>query len=209
MHLVLDPLATNPPVEHLKRRLRLVVGHHVATSVEPHEGEVARGLDGASGLAVLKEGEVLERSLLVALLARPLESLGPGKVTEPVADEVSVSGVDEDWDLSKDARHKAVEGLHPVTGEQEVAVDVHVARVVAVDLGSEGLHDVLLVEPLLDPSKLVVAERVVAALLANVVWVHTSTLVRTYHSVSHYTSPTRTRKLANQTVVAVDRSRHA
>jgi len=85
-----------------------------------------------------------------------------------------------------------VEGLHPVTLEEEVAVDVEVARLVVGDLSADGLHDLLLVEVALYPVKLVVAERVAAARLADIVDVLTGALVRTDHSV-----------------VTVDRGRHA
>merc|ERR1711877_73639 len=76
--------------------------------------------------------------------------------------------------------------------EEEVTVDVEVAAVVAVDLGTECLHHLWLVEVLLDPVQLVIAEAVAATLLADIVWVHAGALVR-----------------ADDGVVAVDGSRHA
>jgi hypothetical protein len=181
--LLRDPLAGQPPVEHVQASFGLVVGHHVASSVETHEGQVAGALDGADLAAVRKELEVLERRLLVVLVARPLELVGPSQVAEPVADEVGITGVDQDGDLLENARNKAVEGLHPVTLEQEVAVDVHVARSVVADLSAESLHDVGTVEVLLDPLELVVAEVAAGALGADVVGVHASALVGTDHSV--------------------------
>lgn len=48
-------------------------------------------------------------------------------------------GVNEYGDLLQDRRHEAVEGLHPVAREQEVPVDVEVAAIVAICLGSERL----------------------------------------------------------------------
>ena len=94
-----------------------------------------------------------------------------------------------------------MEGLHPVTLEQEVAVNVEVARLVAGDLGTDSLHDLLLVEVALNPLKLVVAERVAAAWLADVVDVLASALVRTNHGVvavdgSGNTGPDRLRVVA-------------
>ena len=75
-------------------------------------------------------------SAAATLLAGPLKSLRPGLVAEPVADEVGITSVDEDWDLLQDSRDERVERLHPVTLEEEVAVDVEVARVIAVNFGS-------------------------------------------------------------------------
>src|SRR5690606_28615390 len=105
-----------------------------------HEGEVARGLDLAVLLAGAGELEVLDLGLVEGLLAGPLEGLGPGAVAEPVADVVGVAGVDEDRDLLEDAGDKAVEGLHPVALEEEVAVDVEVAALVARDLSAQSVH---------------------------------------------------------------------
>ena len=183
MHLRLPEVASQPPVEHLEGRLGLVVGDHVATSVEAHEGEVAAGLDLADLLAVAVDVEVLHGGVLEALLAGPLERLGPGLVAEPVADVVGVAGVDEDGDLLEDAGDDAVEGLHPVAAEEEVAVDVEVAGFVVADLGADGLHDLLLVEEALYPVELVVAEAVAAARLANVVNILASALVGADHGV--------------------------
>ena len=181
--LFLKPLATDPPVEHVQASLRLVVGHHVASSVNTHEGQVAGALDGTNLAAVRKERKVLERRLLVVLVAGPLKLVGPGQVAEPVADEVGVTGVDQDGNLRENAGNKTVEGLHPVTLEQEVAVDVHVAGGVVADLSAKGLHDVGTVEVLLNPVELVVAEVAAGALGADVVGVHASALVGTDHSV--------------------------
>lgn len=51
-----------------------------------------------------------------------------------------------------------MEWLHPVTLEEEVAVDVKVAAVVAVDsLHAEGGHDFPLVEVLVNVAQAVVA----------------------------------------------------
>jgi len=110
----------------------------------------------------------------------------------PVADKVSVTSVDEDRDLLKKTWNKSVERLHPVTLEEEISVNVKVAAVVARDLGTESLHDFLLVEVLAYPVKLVVAEAVAATLLAHIVWVHAGLLV-----------------WANDRIVAVDGSWNA
>ena len=44
--------------------------------------------------------------------------------------------VDQDGDLLQNAGDEAVEGLHPIALEKEVAVDVKVAAIVAGDLGA-------------------------------------------------------------------------
>lgn len=103
----------------------------MATGVKTEEGKVAGALDRTNLLAIAAELEVLKRKRSEVLLARPLKSLAPGLVTEPVADEIGITSVDEDRDLLKNAGNEAVERLHPVTLEQEVAVDVEVAAVVA------------------------------------------------------------------------------
>ena len=160
--------------------------------MKPHEGEVTAGLDLTNSLAVTVDLEVLHLSLLVVLGTRPLKRLSPGLVAEPVADVVGITSVDQDGDLLKDTGNDAVERLHPVTLEKEVTVDVEVARLVVGDLSADGLHDLLLVKVALYPVKLIVAKRVAATRLANIVDVLASALVRTNHSV-----------------VAVDGCRHA
>ena len=180
---LLGPLARQPPVEHVQAGLGLVVRNHVAGGVQTHEGKVAGALDGANLAVIAEKLKVVERRLLVVLVAGPLKGVGPGKVAEPVADEVGVTSVDQDGDLLENAGDETVEGLHPVTLEEEVAVDVHVARVVLADLGTKSLHDIGAVQVLLDPLKLVVAEIAARALGADVVRVLTSALVRTDHGV--------------------------
>lgn len=155
----------------------------MAGSVQTHESQVAGALDGADLAAVSEELEVVKRCFLVVLVAGPLELVGPGEVAKPVADEVGVTGVDQDGDLLKDAGNETVEGLHPVTLEEEVAVDVHVAGGVGADLGAEGLHNVVAVEVLLDPLELIVAEVAAGALGADVVGVLAGALVGTDHGV--------------------------
>jgi hypothetical protein len=81
-----------------------------------------------------------------------------------------------------------MEGLHPITCKQEVSVDVKVAAVVAVHLGTERLHDLSLVEVILDPVELIVAQAAALALLADIIWILSSALVR-----------------ANDGIIAVDR----
>ncbi|GJC86760.1 hypothetical protein ColLi_09599 [Colletotrichum liriopes] len=172
-----NPLTAKPAVEEVGRGLGLVHGDHVAGAVELHKGEVAAGLDLAV-LVTLADGQTLDLGLVEALLAGPLESLGPGTVAEPVADVVGVTSVDENGNLLKKLGDDAVERLEPIACEEEVAVDVEVAAVVAVDLGTEGILDLILVEVLADPAKSRVAEvAAVLALAADVVDVLAGALV--------------------------------
>lgn len=183
----LEPLATQPAVEELQAGFGLVHGDHVATSVETHEGEVTVGLDLANPLAsvlLVLNDEVAELKRGVLLLARPLKSLGPGLVTEPVADEVSVTSVDEDGDLLEETGHQTVVGLHPVTVEKEVAVDVKVAAVIATNLGAQCLKDIRLVEVISNVAQARVAQvRAVLALAADIIDVLASLLVGSKKSV--------------------------
>jgi len=200
-HLLRPELTRQPPGHHLGRRLGLIIGHHVATCVQPQEGEVAAGLDLADLLAIASKLEVLHLGLSIVLLAGPLESLGPGLVAEPVADVVGVAGVDEDGDLLEEAGDDAVVRLHPVALEQEVAVDVEVAAVVRVDLCTDGLHDFLLVEVRGDPVDLIVAKAVAAAGAANIIDILAGALVWANHSViaidrGRNTAPHRLRVVA-------------
>jgi len=193
-HLRLPEVTTQPPVEHIKRRLRLVVWDHVATSVELQEGKVAAGLDLTNSLAIAIELEVLHLGLVVGLGTRPLKRLSPSLVTEPVADVVSITSVDEYRDLLEDTRDNAVEGLHPVALKKEVAVDIKVAGLVVGDLSTDSLHNLLVIEVCLYPVKLIVAERVAATWLADIVDVLASALVGTDHGIvavdgSGYTRP--------------------
>ena len=85
-----EPLTSDPAVDHLERGNGLIVGNHVATTVNSHEGKVATALDGSSG-GTVEKNVVLEGSLLEVLVAGPLEGLGPGLVSEPVAYTMLVS----------------------------------------------------------------------------------------------------------------------
>lgn len=158
----------------------------MAGTVDLHKGEVAAGLDLAVLVSRLVRVDVkaLDLSTGKVLVAGPLELVGPGLVSEPVADEVGITGVDENWDLLQNLGDKLMVRLHPITGKEEVAVDVHVAAVVVVDLDTESGLDVLLVEIFGDPAKSGVAK--VAAVLtaaSDIVDVATSALVRTHHGV--------------------------
>ena len=90
---------------------------------------------------------------------------------------ISITSVDEDWDLLKQLGHKTMERHHPITLEEEVTVDIKVAALVAGNLRTKRLHDILPVEVLLDPVQLVVAEVAILALRAHIIWIHACALV--------------------------------
>lgn len=183
------PLAAEPAVEEVVGGLGLVVGNHVASLVDLHKGEVLSAADVAVVAAI--DGELGGLGLCVLGLALPLELLDPGAVAKPVADEVGVTGVDENGDLLEQGRDEVVHGLHPVTLEEELHIDVGVAALVGVDFDAEGALDSRVVEVVGDVLGGSVAEVLgVLALLADVVDVHACLLVR-----------------ANELTVAVDGGR--
>jgi hypothetical protein len=84
MRYLSQPLAGDPAVDHLKRGNGLIVWDHVTTTINSQESEVAGALD-SSSCGTVQENVVLEGGLLEVLVAGPLEGLGPGLVSEPVA----------------------------------------------------------------------------------------------------------------------------
>ncbi len=83
-----------------------------------------------------------------------------------------------------------MEWLHPITLEEEIAIDVKIAGVVAIDLHTQRFHDRRLIEPLGNISKLLVAEVTrIFTFSPDVINVLASALVR-----------------ANESIVAVNRS---
>jgi hypothetical protein len=67
--------------------------------------------------------------------------------------------------------------------EQEVSVDIKVARVIAADFDSKFFLDVLSIEIAANPVKFGIAQVAVLALLANIVDILTRSLEWTYHSI--------------------------
>lgn len=159
----------------------------MTTAVETHEGEVAVALDLANLLAlvlVVDDFDIFQRKGSVLFLAGPFEGVSPGLVSEPVADEVGVTSVDEDRDLFKDARDKTVVGLHPVTMEEEVPVDVKVAGVIAINFGTDSVADFVLVQVFRYVAHALVAKvALVLTLAANIVHVLSGLLVRSKESI--------------------------
>ena len=86
-------------------------------------------------------------------------------VSEPVADEVLVTGVDEDGNIAlEQLRDELLEGLGLVSRECEPAKDVVAAAGVVVNVGAEGVLDVVEVHVFLDELQAVVAEAEVLVL---------------------------------------------
>ena len=120
--------------------------------MDADESEIPLTLDLANLLSITAQLQRSPANLLVGFAARPLKSVGPPYIAEPVADEVGVTGVDQHGDAIEDVGHEAVEGLHPVAGQEEVPVHVKVAAIVAVDFDAESFHDFGLVKVLVDPT---------------------------------------------------------
>jgi hypothetical protein len=155
----------------------------VTSTEDLEEGEVATVLDLAVLVTIIKL-DILDVGFVEVLLSWPLESLGPGLVTEPVADEIGVTSVDQDWDLLKDAWYETVEWLHPIALEEEVSVDIEVAAVVAADFNAKLLLDIGLVQEVADPAESRVAKVVgILALSTDIIDILASSLVWSNHSV--------------------------
>lgn len=163
----------------------------MASAVDLHESKVSGGLHLAVLLTVGLEGR--ELSALESFVTGPLKLVGPSLIAKPVADEVGIASVDENGDLLQDPRHKKVEWLHPVAFEEEVAIDIKVAAVVAIDsLNPKSGHNVALVEILVDVAQAGVTEAAALAVDTHVVRIATRLLVS-----------------SENLIVAVHRGRHA
>lgn len=74
--------------------------------------------------------------------------------------------------------------LHPVTRQQEIAIDIEIATIIPIRLRSQRFNYFRLVQVLCDPVKLLVAKAsAISALDANIVGVLSSALVGTYDGV--------------------------
>jgi hypothetical protein len=94
-----------------------------------------------------------------------------------------ISSVDQDLKFLKESRHETVEWFHPVALEQEVSVDVEIARVVLANFDSKLFLDILSVEIFADPVEFSIAQTAIRALLADIVNVLTSSLEWTDHGI--------------------------
>lgn len=152
--------------------------------VDPQESKMSGTLDLTDALSAIGHLEILELNLIESSLSRPLQSLGPSVVSKPVANEISITGIDKNGDFLEKIRNKSVVRLHPVTGEQEVPVDIEVAGIVAIDFGTDGIDNTLFIQEFGNPAEVGVAE--VGAILArstDIVDVGAGALVRSHHDV--------------------------
>lgn len=119
-------------------------------------------------------GEPLPVLLFLQLgLTRPGKLQSPSLVAHPVANEVGIARVQQHTDtILKQWGDHVVEGFHPVALEHEAHVDLHVARLVLVNLDTERGLDILLVQVGLDGVQDGVAQSTIAlALLADIIGV--------------------------------------
>ena len=115
----------------------------MTSSKDAGKGEAFGRLDGAVSTAI--KGEVLGLGGAVGILARPVKGVSPSTVAEPVADIVSVTGIDKNRHLLEDTRDVALDGLNIVAVLVELVVDVPVAVLEAANLDAESLLDLVLV----------------------------------------------------------------
>ncbi len=121
------------------------------------ECEVSAVLDLAVLITIIKL-DVLDAGLVEILLTWPFESFSPGLVSEPVADKVCVTSIDQDRDLLKNAWHETMKWLHPVSLEQEVSINIEVTAVIAAHFDAELLLDFSLIQIFADIAKGRIAE---------------------------------------------------
>ena len=118
-----------------------------------HESEVTTCMSDLTILVSIIEFQILNLGIVESLLSWPLKCQGPGLVTEPIADIVCISCVDENWDLLKDAWDEAMERLEPIPSEQKRSIDIEVARIVFGYLNTKFTLDIGTVEVVRDPAK--------------------------------------------------------
>ncbi|KAH3667568.1 hypothetical protein OGATHE_003091 [Ogataea polymorpha] len=117
-----------PSIDHSQRALRLVVWNHVSSIKHSSKCELASILDFAD-LGAILQGEVVQLGGLELLVSRPWELIRPGLVSEPIADEILVSCVDQDRKtLFQKIDNILVVRFHPITSKQEVSVHVEITR---------------------------------------------------------------------------------
>lgn len=96
--------------------------------------------------------------------------------------------------------------LHPVTLEQEVSVDVKIARLIAADFDAKLFLDVLSVEISANPVKFIIAQTATLALLTNIVNVLAGSLERTDHCIVAVDACRNTRPDALAVIAILDKA---
>lgn len=151
-------------------------------AVDSQEGEVFVVLDFTCGL--LTHGPGPDWQQLELVVSGPWELVSPGLVAQPVADKVLVSRVDQHWQAGlQQLDDGLMVGLHPVTSQKEVSVDVEVAAFVQVDLGTHLGLDLVEVQVVVDVLQVGVAQVRAVAHGTDVVHVSACLLVRTHLGV--------------------------
>ena len=174
-------------------------------AIDLHEGEISTGLH-LSGFVAILELQVLDLGFVISGLARPLQSLGPTLVSEPVADKVSIASVNQDLEILEKSGNEAVVRLHPVTLEQEVSVDIEIARIIAADFDAELFLDILPVEVCADPVEFRIAQAAILALLADIIDVLAGSLKWADHGVVAVDACRNTRPYALAVVAILNKA---
>lgn len=65
--------------------------HHVPGRVDSHKGQITVTLHFSDLFAVVTNLQILQVNFIVCVLSRPVESLSPGVISEPVADEIRIT----------------------------------------------------------------------------------------------------------------------
>lgn len=120
----------------------------MASLVNAEESETLGVLD-LSVLLSVSAVDTDDGSVVEGGLAGPVESVGPCLVSEPVANPIGITSVDQNGDLSQNTGNLPVDGLHPVTSVLEVLVNTTIAVLeTTVKLGTKSILDALLAKVL-------------------------------------------------------------
>jgi len=113
-------------VDHSESVGGLIAWNHVSSIEDLQEVEVVVAASNTGGNSLNVPGVVFGG--IESSLSRPLKGKGPGLVAHVVADEVVVSGVDENGHVSlQKCGDVRVEVVHPVRGEESVDLEVAIS----------------------------------------------------------------------------------
>lgn len=152
----------------------------MASLVDLHPGEVVERFNIAILVGILARANLERLGLrgIKLLVAVPVKVVDPSLVTQPVADEISIAGINKYRNLFQQLRDDSEDGLHPVTSEHEITIDLPVAAFIAMDFNSKSLDSLWLIQPLRNPCKGLITQVVaILALHTDVIRVETSLLV--------------------------------
>ena len=74
----------------------------MAGCMDPDEGEIALAFDLPNLLAVTAKLQRSAPNLFVCFAAGPFKSVSPSDIPEPVANEIGITSIDQDWDSIQD-----------------------------------------------------------------------------------------------------------